>query len=111
MSHPQTDAQGGFERDVPEPSKENEAETNDVKITVVSATPVPNPPDCNFHTIVLDCSSWGFIDTMGVKVLISVSSNDMNHLMEKPTMWFPIRSDTNRQVQAQKRARSLKFRI
>ena len=26
-------------------------------------------------------------------------------------MWFPIRSDTNRLVQAQKRARSFKFRI
>ena len=26
-------------------------------------------------------------------------------------MWFPNRSDTNRSVQAQKRARSLKFRI
>ena len=31
--------------------------------------------------------------------------------MGKPTMWFPNRSDTNRPVQAQKRARSLKFRI
>ena len=32
-------------------------------------------------------------------------------LKRKPTMWFPNRSDTNRHVQAQKRARSLKFRI
>ena len=31
--------------------------------------------------------------------------------MGKPTMWFPNRSDINRPVQAQKRARSLKFRI
>ena len=31
--------------------------------------------------------------------------------MEKPTMWFPNKSDTNQAVQAQKRARSLKFRI
>ena len=31
--------------------------------------------------------------------------------MGKPRMWFPNRSDTNRPVQAQKRARSLKFRI
>ena len=31
--------------------------------------------------------------------------------MGKPTMWFPNRSDTNQPVQAQKRARSLKFRI
>ena len=29
--------------------------------------------------------------------------------MEKPTMWFPNRSDTNRPVQLQKQARSLKF--
>ena len=35
----------------------------------------------------------------------------MSRLVEKPTMWFPNRSDTNRPVQAQKIARSLKFRI
>ena len=35
----------------------------------------------------------------------------MSRLMGKPTVWFPNRSDTNRPVQAQKRARSLKFRI
>ena len=29
--------------------------------------------------------------------------------MGKPTMWFPNRSDTNRPVQLQKQARSLKF--
>ena len=29
----------------------------------------------------------------------------------KPTMWFPNRSDTNRPVQSQKQARSLKFWI
>ena len=31
--------------------------------------------------------------------------------MGKPTMWFPNRSDTNQPVQAQKTARSVKFRI
>ena len=40
---------------------------------------------------------------------------DTNHnlscLVGKPTMWFPNRSDTNQPVQAQKRARSLKFPI
>ena len=36
---------------------------------------------------------------------------NMRHLVGKPTMWFPNRSDTNQAVQAQKRARSLKFRI
>ena len=35
----------------------------------------------------------------------------MSRLMGKPTMWFPNRSDTNRAVQAQKQARSLKFGI
>ena len=35
----------------------------------------------------------------------------LSRLVGKPTMWFPNRSDTNRPVQAQERARSLKFRI
>ena len=35
----------------------------------------------------------------------------MSRLVGKPTMWFPNRSDTNRAAQAQKQARSLKFRI
>ena len=35
----------------------------------------------------------------------------MSLCVRKPTMWFPNRSDTNRPVQAQKRARSSKFRI
>ena len=33
----------------------------------------------------------------------------MSRLLGKPTMWFQNRSDTNRPVQAQKMARSLKF--
>ena len=41
---------------------------------------------------------------------VNIVSN-MSRLVGKPTMWFPNRSDTNRPVQAQKRARSLKFRI
>ena len=35
----------------------------------------------------------------------------MSRLVGNPTMWFPNRSHTNRPVQAQKLARSLKFRI
>ena len=35
----------------------------------------------------------------------------MSRLVGKPTMWFPNRSDTNRPVQAQKRAGSLKFQV
>ena len=34
-----------------------------------------------------------------------------SHLVGKPTMWFPNRSDTTRPVQAQKQARSLKFGV
>ena len=33
--------------------------------------------------------------------------SQMSRLVGKPTMWFPNRSDTNRPVQAHKRARSL----
>ena len=33
----------------------------------------------------------------------------MSHLVGKQTMWFSNRSDTNRSVQLQKQARSLKF--
>ena len=40
---------------------------------------------------------------------VFASYNHMSHLVGKPTMWFPNRSDTNRAVQAQKTARSLKF--
>ena len=35
----------------------------------------------------------------------------LSRLMDKPTMWFPTRSDTNRSVQSQKQARSFKFRM
>ena len=31
------------------------------------------PPGVDFHTIILDCSPWSFVDSMGVKVLASVS--------------------------------------
>ena len=36
---------------------------------------------------------------------------DMSHLVEKRTMWFLNRPDTNQAVQSQKQAGSLKFRI
>ena len=35
----------------------------------------------------------------------------MNHVMRKPTFWFPTWSNTNQAVQLQKMARGLKFRI
>ena len=46
-----------------------------------------------------------------LKVSYRKMNNYMSRLMGKPTMWFSNRSDTNRPVQSQKRARSLKFRI
>ena len=51
-------------------------------------------------------------DTGTRRQSIAASNNSgMSRLVGKSTMWFPNRSDTNRPVQAQKRARSLKFRI
>ena len=44
-------------------------------------------------------------------VAASCQNAHLSRLVGKPTMWFPNRSDTNWPVQAQKRARSLKFRI
>ena len=35
----------------------------------------------------------------------------LSRLMEKPTMWFPNRSDTNQAVQSQKQDRGLTFQI
>ena len=37
--------------------------------------------------------------------------SQLSRLVGKPTMWFPNRFDTNRPVQSQKMARTLKFRI
>ena len=44
------------------------------------------------------------------ELLVEQQKCQMSHLVGKPTMWFPHRSDTNRPEQSQKRARSLKFR-
>ena len=38
-------------------------------------------------------------------------TTQISRLVEKPTMWFPTRSDTNQAVHSQKRARNLKFLI
>lgn len=61
------DAAGSLELEIPDPNENHE----EVKVNVISR-PVQCPPDCDFHTIILDCSSWGFVDSMGVKVLTSV---------------------------------------
>ena len=62
----------------------------------------------------VDLMKAGIIDPTKVGNLITLYTSDaknMSHLKEKPTMWFPTRSNTNRSVQLQKRARILKFRI
>ena len=41
--------------------------------------------------------------------LLKIILHNMSRLVGKPTMWFSNRSDTNRPVQLQKQARSLKF--
>ena len=40
---------------------------------------------------------------------LSTNKKDLSRLVGKPTMWFLNRSYTNRPVQLQKQARSLKF--
>ena len=58
------------------------------------------------------CHGW--CDARDVNRLCTVRCHydiDLSRLVGKPTMWFPNRSDIDRPVQAQKRARSLKFRI
>lgn len=53
-----------------------------VRVSVVDMNLRPNPPDVDFHTIIFDCSSWSFVDSMGVKVLAGVSiSLDLNHCL------------------------------
>ena len=49
--------------------------------------------------------------TFGMDSMIASRLAQMSRFVGEPTMWFPNRSDTNRPVQAQKIARSLKFRI
>ena len=46
-----------------------------------------------------------------VNVVFSYDNHYLSHLVEKTTMWFPNRSDTNRAAQAQKTARGWKFWI
>ena len=48
---------------------------------------------------------------METRHLSKASSKEMSRLVQKPTMWFPTRSDTNRAVQAQKMAGDGKFWI
>ena len=51
-----------------------------------------------------------YMKNIGIQCVLSLFIY-LSRLVGKPTMWFPNRSYTNRAVQSQKRARSLKFRI
>ena len=55
------------------------------------------------------------ITVVSLLFLVQISdvaeNSNLSHLVGKPTMWIPNRSDTNRPAQAQKRARSLKIRF
>ena len=39
--------------------------------------------------------------------LFSINTQHMSHLMRKPTMWFPIRSNTNQAIQSTKDGKRL----
>lgn len=45
--------------------------TND---DITEFCPTVEVPDVGIDTIILDCSTWSFIDSMGVKALTSVST-------------------------------------
>jgi hypothetical protein len=52
---------------------EMDAKTGAMKVTVVAQNkPSPASQDIDFHTLILDCSPWSFIDSMGVKLLAGV---------------------------------------
>ena len=61
--------------------------------------------------IILHFSTCLQYNTVNQNASASRGQQRLSRLVGKPTMWFPNRSDTNRPVQAQKRVRSLKFRI
>ena len=58
------------------------------------------------------CTAQFVSDLFGNHIVgfLMMRHKQMSRLMGKPAMWFPNRSDTNRPVQAQKQARSMKFR-
>ena len=63
----------------------------------------------NFNTKGQNILSAYFDSTSIIDPTCPNTLQHMSHLVGKPTMWFPNRSDTNRPVQLQKQARSLKF--
>nr|XP_022302509.1 solute carrier family 26 member 6-like isoform X1 [Crassostrea virginica] len=68
-------------------SSENEVELNVTGNTVTEFQPSVEVPDVGLDTIILDCSTWSFIDSMGVKALISVV-NDFREINVKIHLAF-----------------------
>ena len=69
-------------------------------------------PNCWFshaqaHVVVLDPTPMIYTVELTAEILVL----HMSLCMRKPTIWVQIRSDTNRTVQSQKKARSLKLWI
>jgi anti-anti-sigma regulatory factor len=59
-------------------------DTNEIQLTVngdqtqiTELQSSVNVPEIGFDTIILDCSTWSFIDSMGVKALTSVRISDV----------------------------------
>ncbi|XP_056001292.1 sulfate transporter-like isoform X2 [Ostrea edulis] len=64
-------------------------DTNEIQLTVngdqtqiTELQPSTDVPDIGFDTIILDCSTWSFIDSMGVKALTSIV-NDFREISVK----------------------------
>ena len=64
-----------------------------------------------YYTLQTIFNIFSHVSRKCLEIRISLHHSYFSRLVGKPTMWFPTSSDTNRPVQAQKRARSLKFRI
>lgn len=52
----------------------NEVELRVTNDDITEFCPTVEVPDVGIDTIILDCSTWSFIDSMGVKALTSVST-------------------------------------
>ena len=75
--------------------------------TMYIAIPTAQYNDLSFETNLM---AVPIVKAARISVLFAATRN-LSCLVGKPIMWLPNRSDTNRPVQAQKRARSLKFGI
>ena len=93
-------------------------------LSIEGTTPFqPAPTTCMALVVVLCVVTASMVtnvtmSTVPVKLVVTLDGRaiyvlmvrEMSRLVEKATLWFPNKSDTNRPVQLQKQARSLKFR-